>query len=285
MESMEERADLEETPDGGLVSEPKEEPGAVPGSRSDITAMRAVTISRLYGSGGGEIGALLAERLDWQLVDHEIVVEIAEQMGMTVQEADARDERAESFFARMLATMQVTSGGLSYPEPLALPLRELQSAYHQVLKVTVKAAAEQGHVVIIGRGSQMLLAGRRDVLHIRVVAPLDRRIAYVARREGIPSEEAGLRIRRKDRDRRNYLRAQYHQVTDDPLLYDLTINTAVLDLRTAVDLIVMALEAKSATLGLPEEELGPAAGQSRYPGKPLDLQTPYDELLPPSSPD
>jgi cytidylate kinase len=147
--------------------------------------------------------------------------------------------------------------------------------------MTVEAAADQGHVVIIGRGSQVMLAARRDVLHVRVVAPLDRRIAYVSRREGITSEEAGLRIRWKDRDRRNYLRAEYHQVTDDPLLYDLSINTAVLNLDSAVDLILLALEAKSTMLRLPEEELGPAAGQSRYPGKPLDLQTPFIEPSPP----
>ena len=273
MEPIEEQTGWQESP------EPKAPEPATP-EKFDMAAMRAVTISRLYGSGGGEIGAQLAHRLGWQLIDHEIVVQVAEQMGITVQEADARDERVDGFFARMLATMQVTSGGLSHPEPLALPLRELQAAYHQVLRVTVEAAADQGHVVIIGRGSQMLLTGRRDVLHVRVVAPLDRRIAYVARREGVSSEEATLRIRLKDRDRRNYLRAQYHQLTDDSLLYDLTINTAVLNLESAVDLIVLALEAKARTLGLPEGELGPAAGQPRYPGKPLDLQTPFAEPSP-----
>ncbi len=36
--------------------------------------MRAVTISREYGSGGGEIAARLAKHLGWQLIDHEIVL-------------------------------------------------------------------------------------------------------------------------------------------------------------------------------------------------------------------
>src|SRR6266516_3443532 len=42
--------------------------------RSAIARMRAITISREYGSGGGEIGARLAKRLGWQLIDHEVVV-------------------------------------------------------------------------------------------------------------------------------------------------------------------------------------------------------------------
>ncbi len=244
---------------------------------SGIAAMSAVTISREYGSGGGEIGARLAKRLGWQLVDHEIVALVAEKMGITLQEAAARDEHAESFFARMLSTMQVTSGGVAHPRPLSVPLRELQSTYHQTLTTSVQAAVEQGHVVIIGRGSQVLLAGRRDVLHVRIVAPLEQRITYVARREGVSVDDAGLRIRLKDRDRMNYLRTQYHQQSNDPLLYDLTINTAVLDLDSVVELIAVALLAKSAHLETPEQELGPAAGQTRYAGEPADLRPPFDD--------
>jgi len=260
----------------GMESTPEGDPAA-----SGIEAMRAVTISRQYGSGGGEIGARLARRLGWQLVDHEIVALVAEKMGITIQEAAARDEHAESFFARMLSTMQVTSGGVTHPRPLSVPLRELQSTYHQTLKTSVQAAAEQGHVVIIGRGSQVLLAGQRDVLHVRIIAPLEQRITYVALREGISIDDAGLRIRLKDRDRMNYLRTQYHRRSNDSLLYDLTINTAVLDLDSVVELIAAALLAKSAHLETPDEELGPAAGQTRYAGEPADLRPPIDEAAAP----
>jgi cytidylate kinase len=43
--------------------------------------MKAITISRQYGSGGGEIGARLAERLNWHLIDHEIVARVARELG------------------------------------------------------------------------------------------------------------------------------------------------------------------------------------------------------------
>ncbi len=43
-----------------------------------VGQMRAVTISREYGSGGGEIAARLAQKLGWQLIDHEIVVRVAD---------------------------------------------------------------------------------------------------------------------------------------------------------------------------------------------------------------
>jgi hypothetical protein len=39
-----------------------------------IATMRAITISREYGSGGGEIATRLARRLGWQLMDHAMIL-------------------------------------------------------------------------------------------------------------------------------------------------------------------------------------------------------------------
>ena len=58
--------------------------------------MRAITISRQYGSGGGEVAARLARRLGWQLVDHEIVAQVAHRLGITEEEAQVRDEHVEA---------------------------------------------------------------------------------------------------------------------------------------------------------------------------------------------
>src|SRR5690349_103363 len=65
-----------------------------------IPEMRAITISRQYGSGGGEIAAHLARYLGWQLIDHEIVAQVAHSLGITEEEADVHDERVEGFIVR-----------------------------------------------------------------------------------------------------------------------------------------------------------------------------------------
>ena len=83
MEPIEERAGREQSLEPQAVPQPE------PPAGSGVAAMRAVTISRLYGSGGGEIGAQLAHRMGWQLVDHEIVVQVAEQ-DAGCQRQDAR---------------------------------------------------------------------------------------------------------------------------------------------------------------------------------------------------
>jgi hypothetical protein len=66
----------------------------------------------------------------------------------------------------------------------------------------------------------------------------------------------------------------FHRDVNDPLLYDLVINTGVLSLDLAVELIRVALEDKAQTLSLPAEALGPARGLARYPGQPADIRPP-----------
>ena len=58
-----------------------------------VAAMRAVTLSREYGSGGGEVAARLARRLGWQFLDHEVVVRFAQEQGVVVAEVVAYDEQ------------------------------------------------------------------------------------------------------------------------------------------------------------------------------------------------
>jgi cytidylate kinase len=238
-----------------------------------IEQMRAVTISREYGSGGGEIAGRLAERLNWQLVDHQVVTLLAQRAGVTVQEAEVYDEHAATFIERLLTGMRnVEPAMLVNMPPSALKPEEL---YHRALHQVVTAAARERHTVIVGRGSQIVLKDRRDVLHVRIVAPLEQRIHYVTQREGLDRETARNRIQLKDKDRHRYLQIQYQCDSANPHLYDLVCNTSVIDLDHVVELICHALASKATRLKMSTEELGPAASaMSRYPARPGDFRPP-----------
>jgi CMP/dCMP kinase len=143
-----------------------------------------------------------------------------------------------------------------------------EDKYQQTVRRVVESAADSGRAVIVGRASQVILARRRDVLHVRIVAPLQARVAL---RENLDEASARKRILLKDGDRSRYLQTGYHRDVNDPLLYDLVINTGVLSLDQAVDLIRLSLQDKAQTLSLPAEELGPARGLARYRGQPADF--------------
>ena len=232
--------------------------------------MQAVTISRQYGSGGGEIAARVASKLGWRLVDHEAVIRVAQELGISVSDAEAQDEHVESLGMRLLNGLSLIQPPMSNAMQI-VPLPNYFT-YHETLRKVIEAALIPGHVVVVGRGSQMLFKERRDILHVRIVAPLEQRIAYVMRREGLSREDAQARVNYKDNGRVRYLQTQYHQNPSDPLLYDLVINTAVLSLDNAMQLIISALEQKAGRLSVPSTELGPGAGLPQYPGRTEDFR-------------
>jgi CMP/dCMP kinase len=234
-----------------------------------IDRMRAITLSREYGSGGGEIASLLAQRLGWQLVDHAIVERTALELGTSSQEAEAHDEITEGIVVRMLSSMQYLYPAVMADAPRAAFLASAD--YRGVVNRIVRAAASRGHVVIVGRASQVILSGLRDVLRVRIVAPLDKRVAYVMQREGVDKRTAEARIQMKDHHRERYLQVEYHQKAEDAHLYDLVLNMSLIDTQSAVEVIGLLLQQRARGLATPTGELGPARGLPRYPGRAGDF--------------
>src|SRR5438067_328902 len=94
-----------------------------------IAHMRAVTISREYGSGGGEIAARLAAGLGWQLIDHEVVVQVAQRMGVSIEEAEEHDERVQGIVSRIVTSLQMIQPLVPVVSPV--PLATDPTAYQE----------------------------------------------------------------------------------------------------------------------------------------------------------
>jgi CMP/dCMP kinase len=238
---------------------------------TEVAQMRVVTISREYGSGGGEIAARLANRLQWQLVDHALVEHVASEIGISLEDAEGHDEQVEGLIERILNNLQYIEPQLLVNEPAEPAFSEAD--YHAEFAKIVQAAAERGQAVIVGRASQVLLAGQRDVLHVRIVAPLAQRVIYVMQRENLERAAAEARIAQKDRARARYLEQTYHHKSDDAHLYDLVVNTSRLDLECAVSIIAATLHEMGTTLAKPADQLGPSSGLPSYPTPPEDFPT------------
>ncbi|HEX6483860.1 MAG TPA: cytidylate kinase-like family protein, partial [Ktedonobacteraceae bacterium] len=214
--------------------------------------------------------AQLAQRLQWQLIDHEVVVRVAEKLQVSEEEAEDQDECVESLSARILKSLRLQHPTM--PVTVDIPQTMDSRAFYEARCQIIEGAVASGHVVIVGRGAQAHLAGRRDVLHVRIVTPLELRIDYVMSREGLNRAEAQGRILKKDQERKRYLETFYHRSPGDPLLYDIVLNTGVLDLDGAVDVISITLERKARRLSIPTQELGPVMGLPHYPGRPEDFR-------------
>ncbi len=85
-----------------------------------ISGMRAITVSREYGSGGGKVATRLAKRLGWKLVNHEVVVQVAKALGVTEEEAELYDEHADNLVARVLYSLTVIEPPMSATMPVSI---------------------------------------------------------------------------------------------------------------------------------------------------------------------
>ena len=163
------------------------------------------------------------------------------------KEAEEHDERVESLASRIFRSLRLVHPTM--PVTVDIPLAVDSRAFYEARCQVIEGAVATGQVVIVGRGAQAHLTHRRDVLHVRIIAPLEARLIYVTSREGLDQEAAHARILQKDQEHARYL-------------------------ESAVGVISIVLERKASRLSLPAQELGPAVGLPRYPGQPEDFRPP-----------
>jgi cytidylate kinase len=118
-------------------------------------------------------------------------------------------------------------------------------AYQNQVERIIRELSDAGEVVIVGRGGQVVLRGRPDVWHVRVIAPPEARVARLQEERKVSAESARACLEASDRARARFLRRSHGVNVADPALYHLTINTGLLDLPQAVDLIVRAVQARA----------------------------------------
>ncbi len=205
-----------------------------------------VTLSQQYGSGGYSIAAKLAFRLQWALTDQEISQQVARQLELSNDEAALYDEHALGLLDRLLLYLRYTSPEVALDASLIVPLtfQEQERLYRENLQRVIVSLACRGEQIIVGHAAQVVLARRPDVLHVRIVASLEQRIERVMSTEHLNERNARTFLKRHDQKVAHYLQSQHGRDIDDPLLYDLLLNSDVLDAESHVDLICLTLKRK-----------------------------------------
>jgi len=183
--------------------------------------MAIITISREMGSGGIPIAHKAAERLGYELIDGEALRAAAPDYGLSNEDLEQADEKPPAFVS-----------GLD--EKLAVDL-------HQIELIILEKALK-GNVIVYGRGGQDLLINVPNVFRVRIVRPFKQRVESWAEREWIDPDYARLLVRKSDQQRAGFIKYYFDRDWDDPLNYDLIINTEKLGEAMAVELISKGVE-------------------------------------------
>ena len=101
--------------------------------------------------------------------------------------------------------------------------------------------------MIRGRGSQFILKDLPGALHVFVVAPLELRVKRVMETSKTKESETRTEIKLFDSSHREFARRYFHAELEDPLHYDLVLNTGHINFNDAVSVIVDVLPLKQTT--------------------------------------
>ena len=226
--------------------------------------MPVITVSGAIGSGAREIAELAARQSGLDYVDREILARAAQSLGVSVTAVEQRDERPATLGERLASMLRTflersaVAGGdpALGPEGLGIVLSRRygdimgespseppdvdERRYIDTITGVIEALAQSGNVVLLGRGSPIILRDRSDSLHVLTTAPQDLRVRRVALRDEMPPEEATRRVHDSDRGRVAFHRKFFKVDADDPSLFDLVIHTGRLSYEVAADLVVKA---------------------------------------------
>lgn len=200
--------------------------------------MAILTVSRLYGSGGSEVAALVAKKLGWSLLDNAVVDAVAARMGLSVAEIRDREERVPSLVERLTSAMAM--GSQEWMSPIAEAKRPTDEQLIEVTRHIIDEAIARGPMVVVGRGTQEMLAEREDTLHVFCYAPRKALIARTMRREGVSAEEAARLVDETNRQRDQWVKLHWERDRRAHENYDLSVNTARLGIEGAVELVTAA---------------------------------------------
>ena len=184
---------------------------------SETNRRNVIVIGRQYGSGGHDIGKMLADRLGYEFYDQEIIKMIAGTTGMTSEFIQKKEETMTNSLLYDLVNQMYQYGD----EKDEAPKDKIFAAESKV----IMELADKGNCVVIGRCSDYLLRNNARVLKVFFTAPIESRIKRVMERLGVDYGDAQRRIRKVDKQRADNYRYYTGRIWGTAANFDITINT------------------------------------------------------------
>ncbi len=208
--------------------------GRVTGTQGKPLAV--ISIARQHGARGAAVARLVAERLGFACWDRELLMAIAGQLRVDPLAMTQFDEHRRSGAAGLDEELGERTSSAWQPS---------HADYVSGLNQVAQTIARRGAAVVVGRGLAFLL-DPEECLRIRVVCPLEQRIACLVDHAQLCPETARATIEYVDRERQTFVREVHGKDTEDPSSYDLLISTGAMTVDVAADVIVAAYRARFA---------------------------------------
>lgn len=183
-----------------------------------------ITISRQFGSMGRSIAQALAQQLNIDFYDRDIVEETARRMGLPVSVISDTEENAKSVYFRRI-----------YPLGMGVP--NLRDEIFLVQKNIIRDLAAKGSCIVVGRCGGSILADMPNRLGVYVYAPYSQRLQNCTQKLGMDEATARRMIREVDRARELYHRRYCPEVKDVFTDHDLMLDSSRFGIEGSASLL------------------------------------------------
>ena len=196
-----------------------------------------ITIGRQYGSGGKEIGKRLAEYYNIPFYDKELLKIAARESGICEEMFESYDEKPTTSFLYSLVMDPYALGYNASSFDLPLNHKVFLAAFD-----AIKAIADQGPCVIVGRCADYALSDYKNTLHVFVHGNTEDKLERITKVYGVPEDKAKDFMIKTDKQRASYYNYYTSKKWGDIKSYDLSVNTSHFGIDGAVLLIQKAIE-------------------------------------------
>lgn len=200
--------------------------GETPAKEKERSVYDFLTIANDIGGGGGDIGAMIGERLGWPVFDRQILSAMAADDEVRARLYRSMDERDLGWFEE---TMRSFAHG---------EFRKYD--YFHRLTETLLFLARKSHAVFVGRAADLILPKDKG-LRVKVICPYEMRVANFARHAGIPTKEATRQLERIHAERAAFIARHFKIDILDATRFDLLINVSRFTPQQAVEMILLAM--------------------------------------------
>ena len=198
--------------------------------------MPVITIARQFGAGGRTLGKVVAEDLQYKFLDDAVIQELSKRIRVTKESVAEMESTAGGLFSKIVSTML----SRSYMERIAGEKSGYidEVIYIEKLKEIITDLARHDNVVLLGRGSQYILAQHENAFHFLLVADQAQRIKFMQKHYNFSESKAYQEVSGGEKRRRNIYAKLGATSYNDPETYHMVLNMSRLTLEQARNQIV-----------------------------------------------
>ena len=201
--------------------------------------MTVITISKQHGCGGIEVAQMVAEKLGYRFLNHQVLQAVAKEAHVS-EERIASLEKSAGQISGMTALILASSG----VDRMAADRTGFidEDIYVDIIHDVIGKVVTEGNVVLLGRAGQYVLANRKDAYHFLMVAEGEGRIKFLQKFHKMSLADAEDAVRWADRKRGHLYHRFRKKDYDLPSPYHLVFNMSRLSIEEVRDIICSFVE-------------------------------------------